>query len=301
MKISNNLFKYRYHAFRGKLTQPLFAALVFLGPALDIFRVDMLNQRLVFLGKHLPFVFDTLMWLPIGFYGAVILIGVISFIWGRLFCGWTCPHNTLTEWTRALRAMVNRDEKPSWMKRLIRKHPHAQELLFWLSPILSIPLAIALSILLSFYVMPPSFVLTQYASGHPHTALAWGNGLFTLIGLFLLYAGTDFCRTCCPYGMAQSVSAYHENSRWRPMEIQFTGNQANDCKTCQACQMVCPVDIDPRDATLTGEVKVGQFDGCFNCGECIDACKTLHSYKKVPGLLSFNQPGLRGKEAVLPH
>src|SRR5262249_36623767 len=157
-----------------------------------------------------------------------ILIGIVSFIWGRLFCGWACPHNTLTEWTRALRAMVNRDQKPRWMKKLIRKHPHAQELLFWLSPIIATPLTIALSILLSFYVIPPSFVLAQYASGHPHIALVWGNGLFTLIGLFLLYAGTDFCRTCCPYGMAQSISAYHENSRWRPMEIQFTGNQASD-------------------------------------------------------------------------
>jgi polyferredoxin len=299
LKIPNNLLKYRYHAFRGKLVQPLFWALVFFGPALDIFRVDMLNQKLVFMGKHLPFEFDTLIWLPVGFYGAVILIGIVSFIWGRLFCGWTCPHNTLTEWTRAIRAAVGRDEKPRWMKKLIRKHPHAKELLGWFSPLVALPLTITFSILLSFYVMPPDFVLSQYGSGHPHIALVWGNGLFMLIGLFLLYAGSDFCRTCCPYGMAQSISAYHENSRWRPMEIQFTGNQVDDCKTCQACQMVCPVTIDPRDGSLTGQVKVGQFDGCFNCGECVDACKHLHSYKQKPGLLSFNQPGFHSKVGIL--
>ncbi len=293
MKHSGNVVKYRYHALRGKLIQPLFWALVFFGPALDIFRVDMLHQRLVFMGEHLPFEFNTLMWLPIGFYGAVILIGVISLIWGRLFCGWTCPHNTLTEWTTGIRALVGREAKPLWMKRLFRKAPWSQTLFTWLSPFVAGLITISFSLLLCFYVIPPDFVLAQYASGHPHIALVWGNGLFMLIGLFLLYAGHDFCRTCCPYGMAQSVSAYHENSRWRPMEIGFSGNKETQCKTCQACQTVCPVDIDPRDGTLTGGLKVGQFDGCFNCGECIDACKHVQSFKHNKGLLSFNNPGFK--------
>jgi ferredoxin-type protein NapH len=302
MKRPGNPFKYRYHALRGKLSQPLFWGLIFLGPALDVFRVDMIQQRLVFMGQSLPFVFNTLFWLPVGFYGAVILIGVVSLLWGRLFCGWTCPHNTLTEWTRALRAMVDpsgqREDKPKWMKRLLRKYPGAQKALFVLSPLLAIGLTFLFSLLLSFYVVSPDFVLGQYGSGHPHIALVWGHGLFMLIGLFLLYAGHDFCRTCCPYGMGQSISAYHENSRWRPMEIQFTGDKASQCKTCQACQIVCPVDIDPRSGTLEGQLKVGQFDGCFNCGECIDACKYVHSFKQNPGLLSFNKPGFRNPQEL---
>lgn len=279
--------------------QPFFLALVFLAPVLDVFRVDMLHQRLVFLGKSYPFIFETVMWLPIGFYGAVIIIGIVSLIWGRLFCGWTCPHNTLTEWTHSLRAMVGRGEKPSWMKKLIRKHPHMKEILIWLSPPIAIGITFILGLLLSFYVIPPAWGWGQYLSGHPHPALVYGNGLFVLIGLFLLYAGNDFCRSCCPYGMAQSISAYHENSPWRPMEISFTSNKETDCKTCRACQMVCPVEIDPRDASLTGKVHVGQFEGCFNCGECIDACKYLHSFKKNPGLLSFNRPGFRRKNEPL--
>lgn len=299
MKRSANIFKYRYHGLRSFVTQPFFWALFFLGPALNLFRVDMLHQQLVFMDRFLPFRFDTLMWLPIGFYGGVIVIGIVSFVWGRLFCGWTCPHNTLTEWTRWLRAMVDpgnvRENKPAWMKKLLRRYPDAKFALFALSPLLAIAVASTFSLLLCFYVVPPDWVLGQYTSGHPHIALVYGNGLFTLIGLFLLYAGHDFCRTCCPYGMGQSVSAYHENSRWRPMEIQFTGNKTDDCKTCQACQMVCPVDLDPRMGTLEGAFKLGQFDGCFNCGECIDACKFLHSFKQKPGLLSFDQPGFKHK------
>jgi ferredoxin-type protein NapH len=303
MKRSGNVFKYRYHTLRSKLSQPLFWSLVFLGPILDVFRVDMIEQRLVVLGRHLPFEFGVLMWLPVGFYGAVILIGIVSFIWGRLFCGWTCPHNTLTEWTRPLRAVFdpggNREEKPRWMKLALRDRPWLKQVFWVVSPLLAMALTFTLSLLLCFYVVPPDFVLAQYAGGHPHIALVWGNMLFMLIGLFLLYAGHDFCRTCCPYGMGQSVSAYHENSRWRPMEIQFTGDKASQCKTCQACRMVCPVDLDPRDGTLTGGFKLGQFDGCFNCGECIDACKYLHSFKQAPSLLKFGHPGFRKKSTAI--
>jgi polyferredoxin len=299
MKQSNNIFKYRYHVFRGKLIQPFFWGLCFLGPALNLFRVDMIHQRLIWMQKSLPFQFNTLMWLPIGFYGAVILIGIISFIWGRLFCGWTCPHNTLTEWTFTLRAMVGRAEKPRWMKLLLRKAPYWRELMFILSPMIALPLTFGLSLLLSFYVIPPDWALTQYVSGHPHIALVWGNGLFMLIGLFLLYAGNDFCRTCCPYGLAQSISAYQEGSRWRPMEIRFSGDKVSQCRTCSACQIVCPVEIDPRGGTLEGGLKVGQFDGCFNCGECIDACKYIHSFKQAePGLLSFKNPGFKPKTSA---
>ena len=293
MKRSNNPLKYRYHALRGKLVQPLFTALCFLGPVLNIFRVDMLNQRLMFLGQSLPFEFNTLMWLPIGFYGAVIAISVISFIWGRLFCGWTCPHNTLTEWTFTLRAMVGRHEKPRWMKLLLKQAPWAKTPLIVASPLLALPITFALALLLSFYVVPPQWAMAQYASGHPHIALVFGNGLFMLIGLFLLYAGNDFCRTCCPYGLAQSISAYQESSPWKPMEIQFSGDVTSQCRTCTACQIACPVDIDPRDGTLKGGLKVGQFDGCFNCGECIDACKYIHSFKQKTSLLSFKAPGFK--------
>ncbi|WP_373531273.1 4Fe-4S binding protein [Vampirovibrio sp.] len=292
MKRSNNPFKYRYHVFRGKWVQPMFWALCFLGPALNLFRVDMLHQKLIWAGRTLPFEFNTLFWLPVGFYGAVIVIGIISFIWGRLFCGWACPHNTLTEWTQPLRAMVGLAEKPRWMKLILRDRPAFKQIFWGLSPLLGILLTTALSLLLSFYVMPPSWVLSQYASGHPHIALVFGNGLFVLIGLFLLYAGTDFCRTCCPYGLAQSVSAYQQDSPWRPLEIQFEADRETDCKTCTACQTACPVDIDPRD---TGFLKVGQFDGCFNCGECIDACKYIHSFRAKPGFLFFKNPGFKPK------
>lgn len=291
MRIPFNPLTYRYHHIRPFLAQPLFWVFFFLAPLLHWFRVDMIHQKLVFMNQPYPFEFKYLMWLPIVFYAGVIAIGVVSFVWGRLFCGWACPHNTLTEWTRPFRAVFNRDHLPLSIARLYQKLPILKTLFSLFSIPIAFMLTFGLSVLLSFYIVPPAWVLAQYVSFKPHVALVFGHMLFTLIGLFLLYAGHDFCRTCCPYGMCQSLSAYQEGKKWRPMEIAFNSpnTMETDCKTCTACQTVCPVDIDPRKPLALG-LKVGQFYGCFNCGECIDACKTVQFHQDRKGFLTFEQP-----------
>ncbi|MGE0200331.1 MAG: 4Fe-4S binding protein [Candidatus Melainabacteria bacterium] len=269
----------------------------FLGPLLNLFRLDMIHLKLIWLGKTLPMTFGTMLWLPVSFYLGVVAIGIVSFLWGRLFCGWACPHNTLTEWTRVFRAAWGREPYPTWALRLFQKQPALKSAWPWLSILLAILITATLSLLLAHTIVPLDWMTAQYASGRPHVALVFGNVLFTLIGLFLLFAGHDFCRTCCPYGMAQSMSAYQEG-KWRPMEILFTGsNMAADCRTCTACQQVCPVDLDPRHAE---NLKVGEFFGCFNCGECIDACKQVHVFKKQSGLLKFELPWERRRRLKTP-
>ena len=85
--------------------------------------------------------------------------------------------------------------------------------------------------------------------------------------------------------MAQGVSAYQEGSKFKPMEIKYEGvSIEEDCGGCKACRQVCPVEIDPRVAPY----KVGEFFGCFNCGECIDACKVVFSKRpQLKSLLKF--------------
>lgn len=286
MKMSLNPLRYRYHFFRRWVVQPFFWALFFLSPVMDWFRVDMMSQRIIFFGQAYPFQHQYVQWIPIGFFGCVLVIAVSSVVLGRLFCGWSCPHDTMTEWTRPIRALAKREPELLWMKRLFRRFPEMRKPMVVMAPVVAIGMTFTLSLLLASFIVPPEWILGQYVSGAPHLALVFGQGLFTLIGLFLLYCGHDFCRTCCPYGMGQSISAY-QGGKWNPMEIRFSGDKVSQCKSCTVCEQVCPVDIDPRDPL---NLKVGQFDGCFNCGECIDACKYLHSFKGEKGLLSFRGP-----------
>lgn len=286
MKIPANVLKYRYHMLRPLVVQPFFWVLFFLSPMLNWFRVDMLDSNFVFLGEMYPFEFEYVKWIPIVFYTLVLVIAVVSVIFGRLFCGWTCPHNTMTELTRGIRALAGREPEPMWMKRLFQKRPGLKPGFRIAAPFVALGFTTVMSLLLCSFIVPPEWIVSTYLMGTPHIALVFGNLLFVFIGMFLLYCGHDFCRACCPYGMAQSISAY-QKGKWNPMEIQFKGDQETQCKTCTACRQVCPVDIDPRDAL---NLRVGQFDGCFNCGECIDACKTVQTYKEAPGLLSFRLP-----------
>lgn len=289
MKHSKNILRYPYHVLRPWLVQPFFWTLFFLSPYLNWFRVDMTTQRIIYWGKAYPFAHQYIQWIPIGFYSVVILIAVLSVLLGRVFCGWACPHNTLTEWTRVFRAPFGKllgELEPRWMKLVFRDKPWLRPVFQLLSPLLGVLLAFGLTFSLAAYMIPPASIVQAYQSGHPHIALVCGQALFTLIGLFLLYTGHNFCRTCCPYGMGQSISAYVGN-KWRPMEIGFMPESVDECKSCTVCKQVCPVDIDPRKPE---NLKVGQFDGCFNCGACIDACKFIHSFKRQPGFLKFQPP-----------
>lgn len=248
----------------------------------------MINMQLIWLGQAYPFEFTYVKWLPIVFYGLVVMIGIVSVVYGRLFCGWVCPHNTLTEWTKPFRAVFNLEPMPLAWQRVFNQYPALRHIFNIISLPIGIFICWQLTVILSAYIVPWAWIQAQYSEGQPHIALLSGHIIYTLISLFLLYTGHEFCRNVCPYGMAQSVSAYQEG-KWKPMEIAFTGESIeNDCKTCTACQTACIVNIDPRKSE---NLVVGQFYGCFNCGECIDACKQVHVKKTDgAGLLKFELP-----------
>lgn len=289
MRIPFSLLKTPFHTLRPTLVQPLFWALFLLSPLLNVFRVDMIAQRLWWLWQTYPLENNHTLWLPIGFYACVLVVAVSTAFLGRVFCGWVCPHNTMTEWTRWFRGLVGIEPLPVWLKRLFQKHPQHTGKLKVLGIILGLVWPVVITFLLFHYVVPIDWMLGQYLSGKPNLTLVFGHVLFSVMGLYFLLAGHLFCKTTCPYGLAQSVSAY-QTGKWRPMEILFTPREANQdtsvCGTCTACAQVCPVDIDPRGPVY----KVGQFMGCWNCGECIDACTTVHQKKGGVGLLRFRLP-----------
>ncbi len=295
MRIAFDVKKYPYHVLRPWVIQPIMLALFFLSPVTNLFRADMLASHLIFLGKTYPFEIQYLMWIPIGFYAIVLLVAIGTAFLGRIFCGWACPHNILTEWTKPLRTLLGIGKKPRWLQLQLNRNPKLETPLRILSVFLGLILTILLSFLLFSFVVPFQWQVESYLNGSPHPTLVMGHVLFTLIGIFSLLAGHIFCETTCPYGLAQSISAY-QTGKWRPMEIHFKGAGQpveESCGTCTGCQQVCPVNIDPR-----GELKVGVFEGCWNCGECIDACKQVHDYKNQPSLLHFGWPWVPEKGSL---
>lgn len=285
--LPRNPLKYPFHTFRGWVVQPFFWALMLLSPVLHIFQMDVINQHLIAWGKIYPLNPQTLFWLPIGFFGCVLLIAIISTTGGRLFCGWVCPHNTLTEWTRPIRMLIGIGQKPYRIKMLESKWPWMRGVNIGVSLLWAFAITFLIAVLFLFYFVPVDWFLDHVRNNTMPFIIWCGIGLMMLIGLFLLYAGHEFCRSACPYGISQSLSAYL-SKKWIPMEIRYKyGEDQSACKSCRACQTICPVDIDPRKPE---NLLVGVGEGCFNCGECIDACNYVRENHDDGGLLYFRSP-----------
>lgn len=280
-------FKYPFHTWRTLLVQPMFWALMFLSPVLHLYQMDVINQRLIAWGHVFPLDTSTLFWLPIGFFGCVLVIAVASTMWGRLFCGWVCPHNTLVEWTKPIRMLIGLGKKPFRLRQWESKSPWRRGLSVCLSLLWALAITYLISTLFLFYFVPVEWYVAQLQAGTMPAIVWYGQGLMMMIGLFMIYAGYEFCKSACPYGLSQSLSAYL-TAKWTPMEIRYKNNgDLSACKSCTACQSACPVHIDPRNVE---NLVVGIGEGCFNCGDCIDACNTVRSAQKKPGLLRFSSP-----------
>lgn len=97
---------------RRRLTQAAFFALFLLAPAFDLLRFDLTEAQLWFLGQRWSLGIDAfragqigaseaaLNILLRGFLPAIVLIVVflgVAYRWGRLYCGWLCPHFSSVE------------------------------------------------------------------------------------------------------------------------------------------------------------------------------------------------------------
>jgi polyferredoxin len=279
---------YPFHTLRGWLVQPFFWAVMLLSPLFGVFRLDVIHQCLVVWGHTYPFSSTVLKWVPLGFFTVVLVIAAISVFWGRLFCGWVCPHNTLTEWTQPVRMLMGIGYPKSYrLRRRETMMPLGQWVHRGLSLLWALLITALISVLFIGYFVPFRWWIVQIADGTLPMVIYWSHGVLIVMGLFFLYAGHEFCRSACPYGLAQSLSAYLSR-KWAPMEIRFLpGADTSPCKGCRACQTACPVAIDPRQPE---NLVVGIGEGCFNCGECIDACRYVRKGRDLPGLLTFQPP-----------
>ena len=71
------------------------------------------------------------------------------------------------------------------------------------------------------------------------------------------------------------------------LELAPDDPEPDHCGSCQACLKACFVDLDPRGQQLI----LGFSDGCFNCGDCVDACRTVQLHRGGASLLSFRSGG----------
>lgn len=222
---------------------------------------------------------------------------VVTSIFGRVWCGWTCPHTVFLEhvyrrierWLEGNVSNQKRLDKMNWgepEKWLRRGTKHA---LFVL-----VSLGIA-HMLVAYFISIPG--LYDWVSHSP--AEHWEGFLFVFITAALLYFNfawfrEQLCLAICPYGRLQSalidddsiVIGYDED-RGEPRGKPRTPG-VGDCIDCKRCVQVCPTGIDIRQ---------GLQMECVGCANCIDACDVVMAHLGRPkGLIRYDSlNGFKGQ------
>lgn len=204
--------------------------------------------------------------------GALGLFFVTS-LFGRIWCGYTCPHTVFVElFTKTAaffqgdrNARIKLDNSPMTRDKFIKKlATHTSWIL--------IAFSFAFGWVCYFYDAP-TLVKDLWHLRVTSGGLAWLVGLTASTYLFAGFIKERVCLYMCPYGRFQSAMLDNDSSLvtyhdWRgePRGSYNPKSNAGDCIDCGKCVVVCPMGIDIRN---------GLQLACISCGLCVDACNSV--------------------------
>ena len=226
-----------------------------------------------------------------------LFIGIFAMtsIFGRIWCGWSCPqtifrviYRDLIEGTILdLRKINNKQKDIDYSKK-------SNQIKKYIALILWFIISLIISCNFMLYFIPPEdfFVYIQNPVEHSFMLI-----FILTIALFLVYdivfMKENFCVYICPYSRIQSV-LYDDNTKQvtydfnRGGKVYENGNKSifkvkdwsnnEECTTCEACVKVCPTHID---------IRKGLQVECINCLECSHACSTVMGKLNKESLINW--------------
>lgn len=279
--------------------QLVFFAVFVLAPPLDIFRLDLNLKHLILFGHDWTLGLDAFLagqagvgdavlnLLLRGLLPIVLVIGGgvwVSWKYGRLYCGWLCPHFSVVELINGL--MRRASGKPSLWERapLPERLPDGRTLRpdarYWG---LVVPAVVGFAFLwaltLLTYLLPPAEIYGNLAAG----ALTRNQTIFlvaatTVFATEFLLARHLFCRFGCAVGLFQSL-VWMANRR--AMVVGFDRTRVKSCASCNAaCDNACPMRLKPRSIKR-------QMFACTQCAQCVTACEQVQSENPEGSLLQW--------------
>ncbi len=268
----------------------LFFVIPFIRPdGQPLILINIFERRFIVFGKVFwPQDFHLIV---IGFITFVIGIILFTVVYGRVWCGWTCPQTVFMEMVfRKIEFLI---EGNASQQRKLNTGPATFEKVWkkLLKHIVFASLSIVIVHIFVSYIIGVDELNKLLNSG---PGANFGSFLAISILTFVFYFvfarfREQVCTLVCPYGRLQGVMldpnslvvAYdfhrgEERAKMKKSEDRRTSGKG-DCIDCFNCVTVCPTGIDIRNGT--------QLE-CINCTACIDACNSV--MKKIgykPGLI----------------
>ena len=255
----------KWHAPRRLLQVGCGALLVAL-PFTDGLRLDLRRDEFYF-AWHKMAGHDLFLLLWIALLGTALL-SAVSFLYGRLWCGWVCPQTLASDFADSLKARLDKafGTRPGRPRFLLSR-------LVWTLGILAVSLGTGIT--LASYWLAPRAVLAATAAPWHDVSAGLTVYLITLaVAADMLWLRRTFCSRACPYGPLLS-SLTDQNT----LAVRYLDERNDDCIGCHKCETDCPMGIDIKQG-------VGQH-GCIGCGECIDACNDVLGRRGKAGLIEF--------------
>jgi len=211
----------------------------------------------------------------------VVIFMTMAYRFGRLYCGWLCPHFSVVETLNTL--MHKASGKFSLWDKSTTPHATRQpNEIWWLCfALLSLLCAFLWAVTLLTYLLPPAEIwgnlLNWSLTANQTRFISIATVIFTMEFVFARHL---FCRFGCAVGLFQSL-AWMANDKG--MVVSFDRDRAKECLTCDdprgsACDHDCPMRLHPRN------IKRMMFS-CVQCGRCLSACENSQNhFERAPSL-----------------
>lgn len=251
-----------------------------------LFLFDVLQREFILFGVHF--------WPQDSYLFAIamisLLVGIVLFtaVYGRLWCGWTCPQTVFMEILfRPIEYLIDGDAKEQrklkggpWTLEKVWKRIAKNGIFAFLSLLIT-------NALLAWVIGVDELFRVASEPINEHIVGFTAMLIFSSI-LFFIYSWfrEQVCSILCPYGRIQgvlldvnSIIVSYDYKRGEPRGSKNVGADKGDCIDCKQCVQVCPTGIDIRNGS--------QLE-CINCTACIDACDSvMDKVKKPRGLIRF--------------
>ena len=255
----------KWHPWRRAL-QVLCGVLLVALPLTNGLRLDVRRDQFYF-AWHRMAAHDLYLLFWVAMLGIWSLV-VVSFLHGRLWCGWVCPQTLASDFADSLRARL---DKKFRARTSARGKQVARSL--WVGALLA--MAFGTGLTLACYWLAPATV--WHGATHPFadpTAAATVYGLAAAIAADMLWLRRKFCSHACPYGALMGLLADRNT-----LAVRYLDERDDDCIHCGKCVTDCPMGIDIKKG-------VGQH-ACIGCGECVDACNDVLGKRGQAGLIEY--------------
>lgn len=256
-------------------TRSSFFLLFIFAPFLDIFRLDLTLGHFILFGQpwtlglesfqlghgdaaEAAMTLFTHAFLPV--LSFIIIVALIIWRMGRVYCGWLCPHFSVVEiFNDMMLKQLNR--VTLWEKASQKTRGALPWLLVFFSCIL---MAFVWAFSLLSYMLPPRELIPDFLHGE----LGAGSTRFLLVATTIFtidffFARHLFCKFGCAVGLFQSL-IWMANSK--AMVVSFDKPRAYLCQYCdRECDRSCPMRLHTRS------IKRVKFT-CTQCGQCLNTC-----------------------------